>query len=80
MEPEIVLQDILDMAQKVSVEANRIKNIFEKSGIPVSDDMKIGDTKGNGMILLKNLMNNLTEMAVVKISAKQVIRKSGLSF
>jgi len=79
MNTEQVFQEIMDMGQKVSVETDRIKKIFEKSGIEVNSEMKISGINGDPVVTLKTLMDNLSEMAVVKISAKQVIRKSGIS-
>jgi len=79
MDAKDVIAEILDTAQKVSTEKDKIKAIFEKSGVTVSGDMKVGGVNGDALAVLKNLMSNLTEMAVVKISAKQVVRKAGLS-
>lgn len=74
-----VIQEILDSAQKLSLEKDRIRGIFQKSGVVVDADMRVSAVSGDPTDVLKALMDNLSEMAVVKISAKQVLRRAGLS-
>lgn len=79
MNPKAVIEEILDTAQKLSLEKDRIRNIFTKSGVVLDGGMKVSAVSGDPLAVLKALMDNLAEMAVVKISAKQIIRKAGLS-
>jgi hypothetical protein len=79
MNPKAIIEEILDTAQKLSLEKDRIKGIFQKSGITLDGGMKVSAIAGDPLAALKTLMDNLAEMAVVKISAKQIIRKAGLS-
>lgn len=79
MTAQKVIAEIFETALKVSVEKDRVKSIFEKSGIAIGADMKISFIHGDHTEALGRLMGNLSEMAVVKISAKQIIRKSGLA-
>ncbi|MBI3580956.1 MAG: hypothetical protein HY098_02590 [Nitrospinae bacterium] len=74
-----VIQEILDSAQKLSLEKERIRGIFQKSGVVVDFDMRVTAVNGDPTAVIKVLMDNLTEMAVVKISAKQVLRRAGLT-
>lgn len=74
-----VIQEMLDSAQKLSLEKDRIRGIFQKSGVVVDANMRVSTVNGDPTAVLKALMDNLTEMAVVKISAKQVLRRAGLS-
>lgn len=79
MNPKQVIQEMLDAAQKLSSEKDRIRGIFQKSGVVVDVNLRVSAVDGDPMAVLKVLMDNLTEMAVVKISAKQVLRRAGLS-
>ncbi len=79
MKSKQVIQEMLDSAQKLSLEKDRIRGIFQKSGVVVDDNMRVSAVNGDPQAVLKALMDNLTEMAVVKISAKQVLRRNGLS-
>ncbi len=79
MNPRVVLEEILHTALKVSLEKERILAIFERSGIHVDGQMHIVNIAGEPLAAIKSLMNNLSELAVVKISAKQIIRKAGLT-
>lgn len=79
MNPKAIIEEILDTAQKLSLEKDRIKGIFQKSGVALDGNMKVASISGDPLAVLKTLMDNLAEMAVVKISAKQIIRKAGLS-
>jgi len=79
MNPKAIIEEILDTAQKLSLEKDRIKGIFQKSGVTLDGNMKVSAIAGDPLAVLKSLMDNLAEMAVVKISAKQIIRKAGLS-
>ncbi|MBI5178480.1 MAG: hypothetical protein HZA04_04400 [Nitrospinae bacterium] len=79
MNPKAVIEEILDTAQKLSLEKDRIKGIFQKSGINVDGNGKVASVNGDPLAALKSLMDNLSEMAVVKISAKQIVRKAGLT-
>jgi hypothetical protein len=74
-----VIQEILDSAQKLSLEKDRIRGIFQKSGVMVDANMRVSAVNGDPTAVLKALMDNLSEMAVVKISAKQVLRRAGMS-
>ncbi len=79
MEAKEVIEQILETALQVSSEKDRLKAIFEKSGISISDDMKVSGINGDSIAVMATLMSNLAEMAVVKISAKQIIRKGGIT-
>ena len=79
MDAKLVVGEILDMGLKLSTEKDRIKNIFVKSGVKVTGDMKVEGVDGDAISVLKKLMDNLTEMAVLKINAKQIIRKAGIT-
>jgi hypothetical protein len=79
MDAKLVVGEILDTGLKLSTEKDRIKNIFVKSGVGVTGDMKVDRIDGDPMVVLKKLMDNLTEMAVLKINAKQIIRKAGIT-
>lgn len=74
-----IFNKILETAMRVSSERERIKSIFEKSGITLNQDMRVKEIEGDHMETLLKLMTNLSEMAVVKISAKQVIRHAGIT-
>ncbi|MBF0274438.1 MAG: hypothetical protein HQK84_04310 [Nitrospinae bacterium] len=78
MDPKLVIAEILETAFKLSMEKDKIKEIFEKSGVTISDNKAVG-VNGDSMDVLKQLMTNLSAMAVIKISAKQIIRKAGLN-
>lgn len=75
-----LMNNILDTALKVSTEKSRISAAFRKSGVEVTEEMKVGEITGDPQEALTALMSNLTEMAVVKIAAKQVIRRSGARY
>ncbi len=79
MDAKSVIGEILDTGLKLSTEKDRIKDIFVKSGIIVTGDMKVGGVNGDPLAALKKLMDSLTEMAVLKINAKQIIRKAGIT-
>ncbi|MBI5749530.1 MAG: hypothetical protein HZA00_10430 [Nitrospinae bacterium] len=79
MDAKLVVGEILDTGLKLSTEKDRIKNIFVKSGVKVTGDMKVEGVDGDAISVLKKLMDNLTEMAVLKINAKQIIRKAGIT-
>ncbi|MBI3794010.1 MAG: hypothetical protein HY280_04680 [Nitrospinae bacterium] len=79
MNPKAIIEEILDTAQKLSLEKDRIRAIFQKSGVTLDGGMKVSAIAGDPMAVLKTLMDNLAEMAVVKISAKQIIRKVGIN-
>ncbi|MBI3582536.1 MAG: hypothetical protein HY096_01130 [Nitrospinae bacterium] len=79
MDAKLVVGEILDTGLKLSTEKDRIKNIFVKSGVKVTGDMKVEGVDGDAINVLKKLMDNLTEMAVLKINAKQIIRKAGIT-
>ncbi|MDH5541516.1 MAG: hypothetical protein OEY64_00990 [Nitrospinota bacterium] len=77
--PAGIFNDILITAMRVSTENERIRSIFERSGVILNDDMTVKEIEGDPMNTLSVLMSNLSEMAVVKISAKQVIRQAGIT-
>lgn len=79
MDTKSAIEEILNTSLKLSTEKERIRNIFVKSGIKVTGDMKVGGMDGDIYDVLRKLMENLTEMAVLKINAKQVIRKAGIT-
>ncbi len=79
MNTRAVIEEILAIALKVTLERERLAAVFTKSGINLDADMRMTVIKGDHMAALKALMQNLSELAVVKISAKQVIRRAGLT-
>jgi len=78
-DPAGIFNGILETAMRVSTENERIRSIFERSGVILNDDMTVKEIEGDPMNTLSVLMSNLSEMAVVKISAKQVIRQAGIT-
>ena len=72
MDAKLVVGEILDTGLKLSTEKDRIKNIFVKSGVKVTGDMKVEGVDGDAISVLKKLMDNLTEMAVLKINATKL--------
>ncbi len=79
MNTRAVIEEILATALKVTLERERLAVAFKISGISLDADMRITGINGDPQIALKTLMHNLSELAVVKISAKQVIRRAGLT-
>lgn len=79
MKTRAVIEEILATALKVTLERERLAVAFKISGIGVDADMRVTAINGDPRIALKTLMQNLSEFAVVKISAKQVIRRAGLT-
>lgn len=79
MNPHAVIEEILATALKVTVERERLAVAFKISGINLDADMRVTAINGDPLIALKKLMQNLSDLAVVKISAKQVIRRAGLT-
>lgn len=77
--PKAVIEEILATGLKVSLERERLAVIFQKSGIRLDAEMRIAEISGDPLIALKSLMRNLSDLAVVKISAKQVVRRAGLT-
>lgn len=78
MDSKDVISEILETSFKLSMEKDRILEIFKKSGVVIDGEEVVG-VDGEAKTVLKSLMENLSAMAVIKISAKQIIRKSGLS-
>ena len=78
MDPKDVISEILETSFKLSKEEERIIEIFKNSGVKIDDGVVTG-VDGEAKIVLRSLMDNLSAMAVIKISAKQIIRKSGIS-
>ncbi len=74
-----VIEEILATALKVTNERERLSVAFKISGINLDADMRITDINGDPQKALQRLMHNLSELAVVKISAKQIIRRAGLT-
>lgn len=74
-----VIEEILATAMKVTVERERLAVAFKISGINLNADMRVTGINGDPSVALEKLMQNLSELAVVKISAKQVIRRAGLN-
>ncbi len=74
-----VIDEILATALKVTLEKEQLAAIFKKSGINLDADMRVTVIRGDHKAALVALMQNLSELAVVKISAKQVIRRAGLT-
>lgn len=79
MNPRAVIEEVLATALKVTLEKERLAIIFQKSGIGLNAEMRITDISGDPLVALKALMRNLSGLAVVKISAKQVVRRAGLT-
>ena len=58
MDAKLVVGEILDTGLKLSTEKDRIKNIFVKSGVKVTGDMKVEGVDGDAISVLKKLMDN----------------------
>ena len=78
MDIKNVIEQILGTALKVSTEKEQVIELFDKAGIMARDDGTVTLIKGDHMDALRTLMEKLSAMAVVKISAKQVLRKAGI--
>lgn len=79
MNPRAVIEEILATALKLTLEREKLAVVFKISGISLDADMHVTGINGDPQIALKRLMQNLSELAVVKISAKQVIRRAGMT-
>ena len=73
-----LLDQILETALKISTEKESLLDAFKKSGITVGEDYHVTEIAETDEETLEKLMVNLTKLPVVKISAKQVIRKAKL--
>lgn len=79
MSPRAVIEEILATALKLTLEREKLAVAFKISGISLDADMRVTGINGDPQTALKRLMQNLSELAVVKISAKQVIRRAGIT-
>lgn len=79
MNTRAIIEEILAMALKLTLEREKLAVAFKISGISLDADLRVTGISGDPQIALKRLMQNLSELPVVKISAKQVIRRAGLT-
>ena len=80
-EIERVIASMLETSLKLSLERERIRGIFTRTGILVSDEFGVTGVKKDHdpLMVLRELMDNLSEMPVLKIASKQILRKSGIN-
>lgn len=64
---------------KLTLEREKLAVAFKISGINLDADMRVTSINGDPLAALERLMRHLSELPVVKISAKQVIRRAGLT-
>ena len=78
MDEKRVIEQIIETAIKLTQDQKKFISLFQNTGIQVNKNLSIQSINGSAQAALKKLMKNLTQMPVIKICAKQIIRKSGL--
>lgn len=73
------VQEILDVAKKLTPKKDEVENVFNSSGIKVSGDLAFISFNGSPESCTQSLMTNLSAMPVVKISAKRIFRDAGIT-
>ncbi|MBI5427818.1 MAG: hypothetical protein HZA02_06005 [Nitrospinae bacterium] len=71
--------EILDTAKKLTPQKTEVENIFQSAGIKVTGDLAFVSFNGNPESCVKTLMEKLSAMPVVKISAKRIFRDGGIT-
>lgn len=79
MDEKEVIELILITALKLTQDEEKLVTLLTDTGISLNEDLSLHSIDGLPTEVLKKLMVNLTQLPVVKISAKQIIRKSGLT-
>lgn len=78
MDEKAVIELIIATSTKLTQDKERLIALFKNTGIIVNDDLSVNSISGSPEETLKKLMVNLNQMPVIKITAKQIIRKSGI--
>ncbi len=76
-----IIEEMLTTGMMLSMEKERIKNLFSNAGIEIDGRNQVVriPEEESPEETIKNLMDQLSEMPVIKISSKQVLRKHKLS-
>lgn len=74
-----LVTDILDSAKKLTSEKERVGDIFQASGIKVDRNLAFIDFNDSPETCIRALMDKLSAMPVLKISAKRILRNEGVN-
>ncbi len=80
MDYQKVVTDILDSAKKLTAEKERVETLFHASGIKVDRNLVFIAFNDSPEVCIKTLMEKLSALPVIKISAKRILRTGGVSF
>ncbi len=78
MDYQKAMTDILDTAKKLTPNKTEVETIFQSSGIKLGGDLSFISFNGSPESCVKTLMEKLSAMPVVKISAKRILRDCGI--
>lgn len=73
-----LVTDILDSAKKLTSERERVGDLFQASGIKVDRNLSFVDFNESPETCIRALMEKLSAMPVLKISAKRILRNEGV--
>jgi hypothetical protein len=79
MDYQKAVQEILDVAKKLTPKKEEVESIFNSAGIKVSGDLAFIAFNSSPESCAKALMDKLSAMPVVKISAKRIFRDGGIT-
>lgn len=79
MDYQKAVVEILDSAKKLTPDKAQVESLFQASGIKVDGNLAFIAFNGNPDGCVKALMDKLSAMPVVKISAKRILRNEGIT-
>ena len=72
--------EILDTAKKLTRDNAKVMGIFKLSGIDVKEDLSFVSFQGDPGACARNLMSNLSSFPILKVAAKNIFHKAGVTF
>lgn len=78
MDYQKAVVEILDAAKKLTQDKAQVESLFQNAGIKVDGNLAFIAFNGNPDTCVKTLMDKLSAMPVVKISAKRIFRNEGI--
>lgn len=76
---EKAIIEILGSTQKLTTNKTQVISVFQSAGIIIDDRLLLVSLAGDAESCVSSLMDKLSLMPVIKISAKRILRNLGLA-
>lgn len=76
---EKAIVEILDSTQKLNANKALMASIFQSAGIIIDDRLSLVSLTGNPETCLNSLMNKLSALSIIRMSAKRILWNRGLN-